>query len=189
MPLVVDFHFNDGSHIGEETAMNGDAHAGALAGFRFAPAWLSRRRVRRRAADARCRRDISSPTPAATLRAHIEHAAGPDQSEQIIVGVAVGIMCEFIGEGLHSERVINIRHRPQPADAHMRRRLPILRCGSLEHRTERTYHPMDISPAPPYTSPSLKVDPMGGKTDRCSHAFGLPLSSTAAFRYIAATEW
>ncbi len=52
-----------------------------------------------------------------------------------------------------------------------------------------TFHPMDISPAPPYTSPSLNVDPIGGNTERCSHAFGLPLSSSAAFMYMAATEW
>src|ERR1700688_1131079 len=48
-----------------------------------------------------------------------------DQIEQIIERIAPGRMGKFIRETLNPKRVIDVRHRAQPTDAHMSFRGPI----------------------------------------------------------------
>ena len=83
-PLVVDFHFDHGRHIGQEAAVHGDTHAPSLADF-FFPSWLCPPPAARRASVAPCRTD----TLFANVRGgcfSIDRVPGPDQCQQVIVG-------------------------------------------------------------------------------------------------------
>ena len=68
------------------------------------------------------------------MRANVERASGSDQRHQVIIGIAIGGVGEFVSERLHGERVINVRDRTQPADANVRRGLSVFRTevGNVE---------------------------------------------------------
>ena len=42
-------------------------------------------------------------------------------------------------------------------------------------------------PGSPYTALTSKIEVIGGNTERCSHAVGLPSAPSAALMYMAAT--
>src|SRR5260370_34453576 len=52
----------------------------------------------------------------------------------------------------------------------------------------KSVNPSPNSSADEYTALASNVDPIGGKTVRCSQAVGFPSAPTTAFMYIAETE-
>ena len=187
--LVVHLHLDHRRHISEEAAMHGNPHPAALAGFLLSPVRFLRRHLQRRAATARYRRDISRRTPGGPCGPTSRVRGDPIRRHQVIVRIAIRRIRQLIRERLHRERVINIRHRPQPADAHMRHRLSVFRA-EVRH-VERHHAPSHrhFARAAINVARCQTSTRSAETTDRCSHAFGLPASSSAAFIYMAATEW
>src|SRR3984893_8851188 len=74
---------------------------------------------------------------------------------------------------------------------------PIRTCavaGPFSERWFGTANGRSLKPSPnssafEYTAFASNVDPIGGKTVRCSQAVGFPSGPSAAFIYIAETEW
>src|ERR1700720_3257621 len=69
-----------------------------------------------------------------TFRSRSYIARRTQQRQQVIVGIAVGGVGEFVGERLHGEGVINIRNPAQPTDADVGRSLSVLgaEVGNVE---------------------------------------------------------
>lgn len=52
-----------------------------------------------------------------------------DQLEHVVKRIAARQMSEFVSEGLNRERMVDIGHRPQPSDAHVRHTLCVKLAG------------------------------------------------------------
>ena len=109
------------------------------------------------------------------------------QFEQILHAVAPGCRGQFIGEGLHPEGMIDIGDRAQPADAHVRLRRSVFGAQVGDRRTAGPPSPCPSRACRRTRASRRTAMKIGGNTLRCSQAVGWPLSSVAAFMYMAAT--
>ncbi len=95
--LIVDLHFDNGSYVGEEAAVNGDTHAAPLARFLLSPVRFLGGELRDAAQTANVVR-IFLTHSRRPLRTHIQRAGRPEQHHQVIVRIAIRSVSEFIRE-------------------------------------------------------------------------------------------
>ena len=115
--------------------------------------------------------------------------SGPSNVEHVLHAIAVGRGASSSRNECDGERVVDVRHRAQPADADVVRRRSVLGAvfGMRYGRFDQAHAHLERGAV--LVARESNVEAMGGKTLRCSQAVGLPLASTAAFMYMAGDVW
>src|SRR5207245_4070917 len=135
LPLVVERRFYHRRHVGHEAVGDGDALPAAL-GQRLAPTGFARRGFDDAPHAAGVHGvlfRIFAMIPGIAQGPGVDTSGGADQLEQEVLGIALRRRRELADEGLDGEAVGNVRHRAEPADARMSRRLRALDADIWDH--------------------------------------------------------